>query len=142
MFMGEFNHTVDTKGRVIVPSRFREQLGEEFVVTKGMDHSLSVYDQNEWNRLVEQLKKLPTMTSKPARQLSRMLLASAVVCETDRQGRILLPAPLREYAGIKKDAVVTGAGDHVEIWSLENWQKELEMENDFGTFADNLGFML
>jgi MraZ protein len=142
MFMGEFNHTVDTKGRVIVPSRFREQLGEEFVVTKGMDHSLSVYDQNEWSRLVEQLKKLPTMTSKPARQLSRMLLASAVVCETDRQGRILLPAPLREYAGIKKDAVVTGAGDHVEIWSLENWQKELEMENDFGTFADNLGFTL
>ena len=142
MFMGGFNHTIDTKGRVIVPSRFREQLGEEFVVTKGLDHVLYIYDMPEWEKLCEKLKELPTMSDKRARQMTRLFLASAVPCETDRQGRILLPANLRAYAGIAKDVVLTGAGNHVEIWSLEGWQKELEMEDELGALADGLGFSL
>ena len=104
MFMGEYNHTVDAKGRLIVPSRFREQLGEDFVVTRGLDGCLSIYARDEWNALEEKLHALP-YTNPAARKLTRFLVAGAATCEVDKQGRILLPAALREYAKISRDGV-------------------------------------
>ncbi|KAB0578799.1 MraZ protein [Fusobacterium naviforme] len=142
MFTGEYNHTVDTKGRLIVPSLYREQLGASFVVTKGLDGCLFVYSAEEWNKLEEKLANLP-LTNQSARKFSRFLHAGAVFCETDKQGRILLPANLREFSGIVKEAVLIGNGNHVEIWSAENWAKELEIENnadDIAAGLDGLGF--
>ena len=111
MFMGEYNHTVDAKGRLIVPSKFREQLGDEFVVTKGLDNCLFVYENSEWAALEEKLRTLP-LTNAAGRASS---------CEVDKQGRILLPAVLREFAGIEKDAVLVGVGSRIEIWSKDKW---------------------
>lgn len=120
MFMGEYNHTVDAKGRLIVPSRFREQLGDEFVVTKGLDGCLFVYENTDWKELEEKLKNLP-LTNANARKITRFFLAGATLCEVDKQGRILLPSVLREFAGIEKDAVMVGVGNRIEIWSKESW---------------------
>ncbi|MCI9148224.1 MAG: division/cell wall cluster transcriptional repressor MraZ [Hungatella sp.] len=120
MFMGEYNHTVDAKGRLIVPSKFREQLGDEFVVTKGLDGCLFVYENTEWKILEEKLKNLP-LTNANARKITRFFLAGATLCEVDKQGRILLPAVLREFAKIEKDAVMVGVGNRIEIWSKESW---------------------
>ena len=120
MFMGEYNHTVDAKGRLIVPSKFREQLGDEFVVTKGLDGCLFVYENTEWKILEEKLKNLP-LTNANARKITRFFLAGATLCEVDKQGRILLPSVLREFAGIEKEAVMVGVGNRIEIWSKESW---------------------
>ena len=122
MFMGEYNHTVDAKGRLIVPSKFREQLGDEFVITKGLDNCLFVYDNSEWAALEEKLRALP-ITNTAGRKFSRFLLGSAATCEVDKQGRVLLPAVLREHAGIEKEAVLAGVLNRVEIWSKERWLK-------------------
>ena len=121
MFIGEYNHTIDAKGRLIIPSRFREVLGDEFVVTKGMDGCLFVFDNPEWQAFEEKLHKLP-MIDKGARQFTRFFLAGAASVEVDKQGRILLPAVLREFAGITKDAVLVGVGSRVEIWSKDRWE--------------------
>ena len=107
MFMGEYNHTVDTKGRLIVPSKFREQLGDEFVVTKGLDGCLFVYSKSEWENIEEKFRNVP-LTTKDARKFARFFFAGAASCEVDKQGRILLPVVLREYAGIEKDVVSVG----------------------------------
>ena len=120
MFMGEYNHTVDAKGRLIVPSKFREQLGDEFVVTKGLDGCLFLYENTEWKALEEKLHSLP-LTNLNARKFSRFFLAGASACEVDKQGRILLPAVLRDFAQIAKDTVLVGVGSRIEIWSKENW---------------------
>ncbi len=121
MFIGEYNHTIDAKGRLIIPSKFREVLGDEFVVTKGMDGCLFVFDNPEWQAFEEKLHKLP-MIDKGARQFTRFFLAGAASVEVDKQGRILLPAVLREFAGITKDAVLVGVGSRVEIWSKDRWE--------------------
>ena len=120
MFMGEYNHTIDAKGRVIVPSKFRETLGDEFVVTKGLDGCLFVYDNNEWAAFEEKLKSLP-ITNKDARQFVRFFLAGAASVEVDKQGRILIPTNLRSHAGLLKDAVLVGVASKIEIWSKERW---------------------
>ena len=121
MFMGEYNHTIDAKGRLIVPSKFREVLGDEFVVTKGMDGCLFVFDEPEWKNFEEKLRGLP-MIDKEAIQFTRFFLAGAASVEVDKQGRILLPAVLRDFAGITKDAVLVGVGNRVEIWSKDRWE--------------------
>ena len=121
MFMGEYNHTIDAKGRLIIPSKFRESLGDEFVVTKGMDGCLFVYDNEEWNKFEEKLLSLPMM-DKQVRQFTRYFLAGAASVEVDKQGRILLPAHLREFAGLEKDVVLVGVGSRVEIWSKDKWE--------------------
>ena len=126
MFMGEYNHTMDTKGRLIVPSKFREQLGDEFVVTKGLDGCLFVYDRDEWAVMEEKIAALP-LSNPNARRFSRQFLSGAAPCEIDKQGRILLPAKLREYAGLSKDVAVVGVGSHIEIWDLKAW----DAMNDF-----------
>lgn len=136
MFMGEYNHTVDAKGRVIVPFKFREQLGEEFVVTKGLDGCLFVYENSEWKILEEKLHTLP-LTNTNARKFSRFFLAGATTCEVDKQGRILLPAVLRTFAKIEKDAVLVGVGSRIEIWNREIWN-ETNSYDDMEEIAENM----
>ena len=129
MFMGEFNHSVDAKGRVIVPSKFRDKLGESFVITKGFDRCLSIYDIENWTGVQEKLSMMPMLTE-DARTIRRMMVGSATEAEFDKQGRVLLPAPLREYAGISKDAVMIGNIDHIEIWSKDAWNKAQNIDAD------------
>lgn len=124
MFTGEFRHSLDAKGRVIVPSSFRELLGPAFHICKGFDGCIAVYPEDAWQDFSGKLNALPKI-SRDARKLSRFFLSGAVSCEADRQGRILLPGPLREYAGITKEAVLIGNGDHVEIWDVDRWADEV-----------------
>ena len=127
--MGEFNHTVDAKGRLIVPSKFREKLGESFVITKGFDRCLSIYDMENWTGVQEKLAQMPMLTE-DARTIRRMMVGSASEAECDKTGRVLIPAPLREYAGITKDAVLIGNIDHIEIWDKEAWIKAQQIDAD------------
>ena len=128
MFMGEYNHTIDAKGRLIIPSKFRESLGDEFVVTKGMDGCLFVYDNEEWKKFEEKLLSLPMM-DKQVRQFTRYFLAGAASVEVDKQGRILLPSVLREFAGLEKDVVLVGVASRIEIWSRERWEGTVSFED-------------
>ena len=112
MFMSEYNHTVDAKGRLIIPSKFREILGEEFVISKGMDGCLFVYANEDWKAFEQKLTSLP-LINKEARQFARFFLAGAAQVEVDKQGRILLPANLREFAGLDKDVVLVGVGSRI-----------------------------
>ena len=118
--MGEFQHSIDTKGRLIVPAKFREGLGETFVVTKGLDNCLFVYPMDEWKVLEQKLKALP-FTRSDARAFVRFFFSGATECELDKQGRILLPNNLRQYAKLDKDVVVLGVSSRVEIWGREQW---------------------
>lgn len=120
MFMGEYSHTIDAKGRLIIPAKFREALGEEFILTKGLDGCLSIYPMNEWESFEEKLKALP-LTDKNARAFLRFFVAGATACELDRQGRILVPSTLREFAGLEKEVVLTGNLTRIEIWSKQKW---------------------
>ncbi|ATW25062.1 division/cell wall cluster transcriptional repressor MraZ [Candidatus Formimonas warabiya] len=120
MFMGEFQHTIDPKGRLFIPVKFREGLGETFVVTKGLDNCLFAYSMNEWKTLETKLKALP-FTKADARAFMRLFFSGATECELDKQGRILLPANHREYALLDKEVVVIGVSSRVEIWSKERW---------------------
>ena len=119
--MSEYNHTLDTKGRLIIPAKFRETLGEEFVISKGMDGCLFVYAGDDWNAFEQKLTSLP-LINKEARQFARFFLAGAATVEVDKQGRILLPAHLREFAGLEKDVVVIGANTKAEIWDRARWE--------------------
>ena len=145
MFMGEYNHTIDAKGRLIVPAKFREVLGDEFVVTKGLDGCLFVYAEKEWKAFEEKLGTLP-LTNKNARQFTRFFLAGAASCEVDKQGRILLPSVLREFAGLEKDVVLVGVASRIEIWSRERWEESVgSYDNDMDEVAENmesLGFSI
>ncbi len=138
MFMGEYNHTIDSKGRLIVPAKFRETLGDEFVVTKGLDGCLFVYPNEEWQAFTEKLKSLP-MSNKNSRQFSRFFLAGAAACEVDKQGRILLPGVLREFAALEKDVVLIGVSTRVEIWAKERWSECMQTyDDDMDEVAENL----
>ena len=136
MFMGEYSHSVDAKGRLIVPAKFREQLGDQFVVTKGVDGCLYVYSQEEWQRIEESLREKP-LTSKDARKFLRFFFAGAATCEVDKQGRINLPANLREYAGIEKEVVSVGVFSRVEIWSRERYQENSDFD-DMDEIAEHM----
>lgn len=129
MFMGEFHHTLDAKGRVILPSRFREELQDSVIVTRGLDGCLNVYTQAAWQVIYEKLLTLPT-TNKDARMYVRMITAKASECSFDSQGRILLPQNLIKDAEIEKEAVVVGAGNHVEIWAASKWDSFEEEGNE------------
>ena len=145
MFMGEYNHTIDAKGRLIVPAKFREILGDNFIVTKGLDGCLFVYPNDEWTRVEEKLKSLPR-TNKNARQFTRFFLAGAAACEVDKQGRILLPQVLREFASLEKDVVLVGVASRIEIWSRERWDESMNTyDGDMDEVAENmesLGFSI
>lgn len=122
MFFGEFQHGIDAKGRVIVPARFREELGEKFIVTKGITNCLFVFPPKEWESFAQKLRGLPT-TDQTAQAFLRVLFAGAAECELDKQGRILLPSNLREYAGLVKDVMMLGTFTRVEIWNREKWEE-------------------
>ncbi|HWR62604.1 MAG TPA: division/cell wall cluster transcriptional repressor MraZ [Clostridia bacterium] len=122
MFIGEYQHTLDPKNRVIMPSKFREKLGDSFVMTKGLDNCLFIYSSAEWSIVEEKLKALP-MTSKDARAFVRFFFAGACECELDKQGRIVMPTNLKEYARIDKELVIIGVSTRIEIWSREEWNK-------------------
>ena len=136
MFMGEYNHTIDAKGRLIVPSKFREILGDAFVVTKGLDGCLFVYDNEEWKLFEEKLRSLP-ITNKEARQFVRFFLAGATEAEVDKQGRILIPNVLREFAELIKDVVLVGVGSRIEIWGKERFENEAVFE-DMDEIAEHM----
>ena len=120
MFMGEYSHSVDAKGRLIVPAKFREQLGDQFVVTKGVDGCLYVYSQEEWKRIEEKFREV-NLTTKDARKFMRFFFAGAAMCEVDKQGRILIPSVLRDFAGLEKDVVLVGVLSKIEIWDKDRY---------------------
>ena len=141
MFMGEYNHTIDNKGRLIVPAKFRDQLGDEFVVTKGLDGCLFIYDNKEWAKLEEKITTLP-LSNQNARKFSRLLLAGATSCEVDKQGRILLPANLRKHAKLEKDVALVGVGSRIEIWDQATWDEVNEYDADeMATNMEGLGIL-
>ncbi len=121
MFMGRYNHTIDPKGRLSIPSKYREILGDDFVVSKGMDDCLYVYANEDWKVFEGKLASLPLM-SEEARQFARFFLSGAQPVTVDKQGRILMPQDLRDFAGLEKDVVLAGMGSRIEIWSLERWK--------------------
>lgn len=142
MFLGEYQHSIDAKGRMIVPARFREDLGVRFIVTKGLDHCLFAYPQEEWTIFENKLKQLP-LTNAGARKFVRFFFSGAIECELDNQGRIVLPQNLREYAGLQKEVVSIGVNNRVEIWNKESWKAYNEEENfisnDLAFEMENLG---
>ena len=127
MFMGEYNHTIDTKGRLIVPAKFREQLGEAFVITKGNDGCLAIYTNEAWETFLDKITLLPA--SKNTRRYIREFVSSAENVEIDKQGRILIPAGLREHAGLEKDVVLAGVIDKVEVWDKNRWEAETDVDD-------------
>ncbi|GAB6084915.1 division/cell wall cluster transcriptional repressor MraZ [Alkaliphilus crotonatoxidans] len=122
MFFGEYHHTIDTKGRVSIPAKYREQLGESFILTKGLDNCLFIYTLEEWRVMENKLKQLP-LTNKDARAFVRFFFSGATECELDNQGRIRIPNNLREYAHLEKEAVMIGVATRIEVWSLAEWQE-------------------
>ena len=145
MFMGEYSHTIDAKGRIIVPAKFRESLGDNFVVTKGLDNCLFVYTKEDWLRFEEKLRTLP-LTNKDARKFTRFFLAGAAEMEVDKQGRILIPSVLREFAALEKDVVFVGVGSRIEIWNRARWDESISgYDDDMDEVVENmdsLGFTI
>ena len=138
MFMGEYHHNIDDKSRLVLPSKFRNALGERFIVTRGLEKCLYVYPMKEWERIENQLKTLP-FTKKDARTFIRSFFSGAAECEFDRQGRTCLTSPLVSYAGLSKECVVIGANDRVEIWDKFAWDEFMDMNSDkLSDIAENL----
>lgn len=138
MFMGEYHHNLDAKGRLIVPAKFREQLGASFVLTRGMDGCLFGYPESEWQKLQEKLAQLP-LTKKDARTFVRFLYSAATECELDRQGRINVPKSLMKHADLSKACVLVGVSNRIEIWSEDHWNDFAEdAEESFDDISENL----
>ncbi|MEW9667509.1 division/cell wall cluster transcriptional repressor MraZ [Ammoniphilus sp. 3BR4] len=125
MFMGEYQHNIDEKGRITIPAKFREALGEKFVMTRGLDKCLFVYAMDEWKLLEAKLKSLP-FTRSDARAFTRFFFSGATECELDKQGRVNIPGSLRQHAHLDKDCIVLGVSNRVEIWSRELWETYFE----------------
>ena len=128
MLIGEYEHSLDTKGRLILPAKIREDMGETFIITKGLDGCLFGFSQTEWANFEEKLKTLP-LTNKNARDFVRFFLSGATECEMDKQGRFLITGNLREYANLEKDAVIIGVGTRIEIWNKDKWKSYNSDEN-------------
>lgn len=138
MFIGEFNHTVDNKGRVSLPARFRDELSTTFYITKGMEGCLFIYDESEWKAMDEKIKRL-RLTSKAARNFSRQFYGQADQLSCDRQGRFLIPPALRAYAEIEKEVVILGVSNRIEVWSKAHWDSYADQETmDFDELTDKL----
>ena len=125
MLIGEYHHNIDEKGRLIIPSKFREEIGNSFVVTRGLDGCLFVYPITEWNKVVDKLKTLP-FTKKDARAFLRFFLSGATECVFDRQGRISIASPLIDYANLEKECIIIGVNDRLEIWALDKFNSLME----------------
>jgi MraZ protein len=136
MLMGEYSHSLDAKGRLIIPAKFREQMGDVFVISKGLDGCLFAFPPEEWQKLEAKLQKLP-LTNKDARRFSRYFLAGAAEAELDRQGRVLIPQNLREAAGLERDVILCGVGNRVEIWDRDRWLEASDFD-DVDELADHM----
>lgn len=138
MFMGEYHHTIDDKGRLIIPSKFREELGETFIITRGIEKCLFVYSSSSWEKITNKLESLP-FTKKDARQFVRFFLSGATTAEFDKQGRVNITAPLISYANLTKECVIIGTGDRLEIWSLDDWNAFFDSaSSNMSDIAENL----
>ncbi len=138
MFLGEFEHTIDGKGRLTIPAKFRDELESGVVITRGLDGCLWAYGRSEWERLAEKIAGMPT-TNPAARNFARFMFSSAFDSIPDRQGRVLIPQNLRDYAGIQNETVIIGVMNRVEIWSPGKWAKVLtEVEADPEVFVNQL----
>ena len=140
MLIGEYNHNIDSKGRLILPAKFRTELGERFIVTKGFDGCLYGYSVEEWRAIEEKIKTLPLVTGKDARNFTRFFFSSAIECEIDSQGRILISQNLREFAELKKEVVIIGVSSRIEIWSKEKWDEYNESQ-DSEDIAEKMTFL-
>ncbi len=142
MFIGEYQHNLDAKGRIVIPGRFRDELNVSFILTRGLDGCLTIYSMEQWEKLFTEINKLPT-TKKAARQYIRMLTSTATECTLDNQGRIQIPQFLSKPVNITKECVVIGANDHIEIWDKETWESYyLEASESFEDVAENLSDLL
>lgn len=142
MFIGEYSHNLDAKGRIIIPSKFRDELHSSFILTRGLDGCLTIYSLEQWNKIFEQINKLPT-TKKAVRQYTRVLTSNACECQLDNQGRILIPNNLAAPVGIKKECVIVGANDHIELWDKETWKNYFNEANEsFEEVAENISDLL
>lgn len=128
MFMGEYHHALDEKGRLTIPSKWRIQLGEEFVITKGLDNCLFIYSCTEWQRIMEKYKQLPN--TKEIRNFLRIFLSGADLVSLDKSGRLNINLTLKNFATLKKDCVIVGVNDHLEIWDLEKWEQFMNDNED------------
>ena len=138
MLIGEYEHSLDAKGRLIMPAKLRADMGEKFIITKGLDGCLFVFSQNEWSNFESKLKELP-LTNKNARDFVRFFLSGATECAIDKQGRFLLVSTLRAYAEIIKEVIIIGVGTRLEIWEKEKWKKYNSTENiSADTIAENM----
>jgi len=138
MFIGEYHHSIDEKNRLIIPSKFRDELGEKFIITRGIENCLFVYSMESWNKITEKLETLP-FTKKDARAFVRFFLSGATVAEFDKQGRVNITSPLTTYANLKKECVIIGTGDRLEIWSLEDWNAFFDSASlNMSDIAENL----
>ena len=135
MFMGEYNHTIDAKGRLIVPAKFREELGEAFVMTNGNDGCLNIYTNEAWETILGELQLRPNNRDK--REIVRKFVAQANMVELDKQGRILVPSALREHAGLEKDVVLAGVIDKIEVWDKDRWDSASDID-DIDDIAERL----
>lgn len=134
-FFGEYEHNIDDKGRLTIPSKFRDSLGQSFMLTKGIDCCLFVFPMESWNAFEAKLKALP-ISDKDARDFTRFFFAGASECSLDRQGRISIPANLRRYAKLNKETRIIGVSDRLEIWSSDNWEAYNNL--DAGAIADKM----
>jgi len=138
MFIGEYHHTIDEKGRLIIPAKFREELGETFIITRGIESCLFVYSIESFEKITNKLTSLP-FTKKDARSFNRFFMSGATSVELDKQGRVNVAAPLISYAHLKKDCVVIGTGDRLEIWSQEDWNRFFDSaQENMSDIAENL----
>lgn len=138
MFIGEYHHSIDEKNRLIIPAKFREELGDKFIITKGIENCLFAYPEKSWQKIVNKLEALP-FTKKDARQFIRFFLSAASEVEFDKQGRINISKPLSTYANLEKECVVIGTGDRLEIWSSNAWSCFLDSaKNSMSDIAENL----
>ena len=138
MFIGEYSHSLDAKGRLIVPAKFREELGEHFIMTKGIDKCLYIYPRSEWEIFENKLRELP-LANANARRFTRFFLSGAVECDTDNQGRIIIPQSLRNHAGLTKEVVSAGVGTKIEVWSKDNWEAECNPDNLDDSIVESMG---
>ncbi len=134
MLMGEYNHTIDAKGRVTIPAKFRNELGDHFVVTRGLENCLSAYSPERWALIEEAFSKIP-ITNRAGTKLSRLILGNAIDCEVDKMGRILITQSLRSKADLQKDVVLIGLGDRIEIWDKNNWD-EVNSQDVYDQISD------
>lgn len=138
MFMGEHRHNIDDKNRLVIPSNYRDSLGETFIITRGLEKCLYIYTESEWQKIVEKLASLP-FTKKDARTFTRAFFSAAANCNLDKQGRINITPSQALYAGLTKECVIIGANERVEIWSKENWnQFNLEYSEALESVAEHL----